>query len=118
MSQLDLIAARIAAMQFDAATTFKLGVVLAPIVLGEPEPESESKPHAPRRRRANGARKSPLERAQAVLAKHPGVSAGELQKHARCGAAIAKRAMAPRRANGNGHAVARREPAPELAESD
>ena len=59
MIPLDEVAARIAAMHFDAATIFKLGVALAPIVLSEPEPNGVDYDPPPRRRRpparTNGA---------------------------------------------------------------
>ena len=99
MTQLDEVAARIAALHFDAATIFKLGVALAPIMLGEPKPVSNGvdPDPPPRRRRAparqpNGlkqARRPPLERAQIIFAKNPRLTARELQRKARCGAGVA-----------------------------
>jgi hypothetical protein len=96
MTQLDEVARRIAAMEFDPQTIFKLGVALAPIVLERDHAQQ------PVRKRPNGLkRKSPLERALACLAKNPGIAQAALQKRARCGAGVAKRALR-RRSNGAG----------------
>lgn len=109
MTQLDEVARRIAALEFDAATVFKLGVALAPIVLGKGERRNNGRDHARespiggsslppvQAKRPNGSgRKSPLERALATVAANPGISEAMLRKRARCGASIAKRALGRR----------------------
>ena len=95
----DAVAARIAELHLDPATAFLVGLAIAPLV-GDPTPDEpngvDSDP-PPRQRRAparrpNGgpqARMPPLKRAQTIFAKHPHLSAKELQKKARCGASVA-----------------------------
>jgi hypothetical protein len=48
-----------------------------------------------------GTRKSPLERAWAVMARNPNLTPAELCAKARCGVDTAKKAMAPRSGNGS-----------------